>query len=69
MSYFLHKGCKKYDIIVVHVLVKIKILLKDKMHGEYNVKYDSLIFQPIASNESSGITTSLHLDLLIRLIS
>ena len=50
MSYFLHpyicfdyllvicKGVKKYYIIVVHVLVKIKLLLKDKMHGEYNVK-------------------------------
>jgi hypothetical protein len=23
----------------VHVLVKIKLLLKDKMHGEYNVKF------------------------------
>jgi hypothetical protein len=25
----------------VHVLVKIKLLLKDKMHGEYNVKRDT----------------------------
>jgi hypothetical protein len=24
---------------VVHVLVKIKLLLKDKMHSEYNMKY------------------------------
>ena len=34
-----------FDIIVVHVLEKIKLLLKDKMHGEYNVKNSSYMFR------------------------
>jgi hypothetical protein len=34
-----YNTCTCSACIVVHVLVKIKLLLKDNKHGEYNVKF------------------------------